>query len=120
MFYDSPDTTLLYETKKGRTWQCDLTDKLFLEFDGMVLAFRVQDFFAFRRRVNKVDILEMIFDLSDDRDFEVIEAPLHNFVHRFALCELIQLRDLLNGTKFSLDLHSMLHEVLGSSYVVLD
>jgi hypothetical protein len=29
------------------------------------------------------------------------------------LCEIIQLRDLLDGTKFSLDLNSMLYEVLG-------
>lgn len=120
MTFPSSHSTLLYETIKGRTWQCDLTGKLFLEFEGTVLAFKIQEFLSFRRKINKVNILDKIFDLSDECDFEIVEAPQHNFSHRFALCELIQLRDLLNGTKFALDLNTMLYEVLGPSFVILD
>ena len=108
----------LYKTQKGVSWQCDLTDKVYLQFGEIITAFKVQDFFIFRRKVNSVDIHEMIFNLSDDYDFELIESPKNGFSHQLTLCEIVQLRDLLDGTKFSLDMNTMLFEVLGSFAVV--
>jgi hypothetical protein len=113
MFAQIEITNQLYQNTKGTTWQCDVTNRIFMRFGDSVTAFRVQDFLNFRRKVNSVDIHEMIFNLSDDYDFELIEAPRNNFSSQLTLCEIIQLRDLLDGTKFSLDLNSMLYEVLG-------
>jgi hypothetical protein len=104
----------LYKTNRGVSWQCDLTNRIYVQFGDILTAFKVQDFFIFRRKVNSVDIHEMIFNLSDDYDFELIESPKNGFSHNLTLCEIIQLRDLLDGTKFSLDLNSILCEVLGT------
>ncbi|MFC0185949.1 hypothetical protein SAMN04515674_113109 [Pseudarcicella hirudinis] len=109
----------LYQNSKGTTWQCDLTHRIFLKFGETLTAFKVQDFFAFRRKVNRVNIHEMIFNLSDDYDYELVEDPRHNFSHKLTLCEIVQLRDLLDGTKFSIDMNSMLHEVLGEVELVI-
>ncbi|MCU0468034.1 MAG: hypothetical protein MUF58_05485 [Arcicella sp.] len=103
----------LYQTQKGITWQCDITNRIYMKFGDSITAFRIQDFLNFRRKVNTVNIHEMIFNLSDDYDFELIEAPQNGFSSHLTLCEVIQLRDLLDGTKFSLDVTSMLYEVLG-------
>ena len=108
----------LYLTAKGCSWQCDLTNRVYVQFQETVAAFRPRDFFVFSRKVNAVNIHEMIYNLSDEYDFEIIEAPEHGVSMRLGLCELVQLRDLLDGTKFALKLNSLLHEALGEVSLV--
>lgn len=103
----------LYQNSKGSTWQCDLTNKIHVHFNGMVASFKIHDFLAFRRKVSSIDIHQMIFNLSDDFDYELVEAPQAQLSWELTLCEIVQLRDLLDGTKFVLSLNSMLYEVLG-------
>jgi len=52
----------------------------------------------------------MIFNTDDAYDVEIIRAPRtdHSFV--LTLCDLVALRDLLNGTRFTLELNSLLNE----------
>lgn len=78
----------------------------------MEASFRIHDFLNFRRFINKIDIRSRLFDLSDESDYEFVEAPQLNLYHRLTLCELIQLRDLINGTHFALELNSLIHELI--------
>lgn len=105
----------LYSTARGVSWQCDLTNRVYIQFYDKTTAFKVPDFFAFCKKVGSVDIQEMIFNLSDEYDSECIVAPQNGLSLQLTLCEVIQLRDLLEGTKFALRLNSMLHEVLGEA-----
>lgn len=118
MYKNETHTHELYASTKGSVWQCDLTDKIYLDFKGNILAFKIQDFLSFRRKIQAVDIHEMIFNLSDDFDFEVIESPQNQLSLKLALCDIIQLRELLDGAKFAIELYSMLHEVLGEFEIV--
>lgn len=114
----STHTTELYRNDKGVTYQCDLTNRIIIRFINFNVDFKVYDFTAFRRKVNEVDIRAMLFDLSDAGDCRVLESPANQLSHRLTLCEIIQLRDLLNGTKFVLELRSMLHATLGDQVSV--
>jgi hypothetical protein len=109
----SAHTIELYGNDKGETWQCDLTNSIGLQFGDWQVRFSARDFLTFCRHVNQFDIRALLFDLSDACDYQMVEAPKNALSHRLTLCELIQLRDLVNGTKFALELESMLHEVLG-------
>ncbi|HEV7381919.1 MAG TPA: hypothetical protein VGN64_19110 [Dyadobacter sp.] len=80
----------------------------------MEAPFRIHDFLNFRRFINKIDIRSRLFDLSDESDYEFVEAPQVNIYKKLTLCELIQLRELVNGTHFAIELNSMLHELLYS------
>ncbi|MCF0052833.1 hypothetical protein LXM25_22370 [Dyadobacter sp. LJ53] len=102
----------LFSTAKGFSLQCDLTAKIILHFGEMQASFRIQDFLNFRRFINNIDIHSKIFDLSDDSDYEFVEAPQLNINHKLTLCEVIQLRELVNGTHFAIELNSLLHELL--------
>ncbi len=104
--------TELFSNSKGVTYQCDRTARIIVEFGGYIMAFKITDFLYFKRKVDSVDLHAMIFNLSDDYDFEVIEAPQTNLSLKLTLCELVNLRDLLAGTKFMLDLNSMLYELI--------
>jgi hypothetical protein len=104
----------LFSTSKGFSYQCDNSSRIVLRFADMEAPFRIHDFLNFRRFINKIDIQSRLFDLSDESDYEFVEAPQVNIYKKLTLCELIQLRELVNGTHFAIELNSMLHEVLYS------
>ena len=108
----------LYRIAKGCSWQCDLTNRVYLQFQETTAAFRMRDFYACHRKVKAVNMHEMIYNRSDTYDFEIIEAPQHGVSLQLGLCELIQLRDLLDGTRFALKLNTLLHEALGEVSLV--
>lgn len=100
----------LYSNPKGSTFQCDATNRIIVEFDDVQVALRIRDFLTFKRKVDSVDLHTMIFNTDDAYDVEIIRAPRtdHSFV--LTLCDLVALRDLLNGTRFTLELNSLLNE----------
>lgn len=105
-------TNVLFETEKGYSYQCDVTNSIIINFADTVSTYKIQDFLIFQRKVNSVDILNMLYDLSDQSDAQLIETTKRNFSRKLNICEIVQLRELLNGTKFTLSLHSMLCDVL--------
>ena len=107
----------LFETKHGFSYQCDVTNSIIINFGGTIATYKVRDFLIFQRKVNSVAILDMLYDLSDKCDTKLIEATKRNFSRNLTICEIVQLRELLNGTKFSLTLYSMLNEVLNEVLV---
>lgn len=110
--------TEIYTTTKGKAFQCDLTNSIVIEFKGHTLRFSVTDFMTFRRKLRDIDIHKMLFDLSDDFDFIDLEHIKSQLVLKLTLCDLIQFRDLLDGAKFSLELISTIHEILGNYSVI--
>jgi hypothetical protein len=115
-----PVTTFqeLYRTSRGASYQCDRSSRIILEFGDLTAFFRVREFLNFRRHVNSIDIHSKLFDLSDECDYQLIEASTQNISHRLTLCEVIQLRELVNGTQFALELNSLLSEVLSPDRVL--
>lgn len=118
MDQNSTQTYELYTTEKGSVWQCDLTNKIYLNFKGGVFAFKIQEFLLFRRKVQAVNIHEMIFNISDKYDFEIIDFPQNQLSLKLTLCDIIQIRELLDGARFAIEMYSMLHEVLGAFEII--
>lgn len=108
----------LYKTSKGQAYQCDLTNRIFLEFGGVTTAFKVHNFINFKRLIDGINIIDKLYDLSDEADFDIIDAPNSNQTFTLHLCDLIHLRELLSGAKFALYVNSFLNEVLGEYEVV--
>ena len=108
---------LLFENKKGYSYQCELTNTIVVNFDGIITSYKIKDFLIFQRMVNSVNVLDMLYNLSDEGDYKLIEATKRNFSKELTICEIVQLRDLLNGTKFILVLNSMVLEVLSDTVV---
>lgn len=105
-------TNVLFETEKGYSYQCDVTNSIVINFSDTISTYSVQDFLIFQRKVKSVAILDMLYDLSDQSDAQLIETTKRNFSRNLTICEIVQLRELLNGTKFTLSLHSLLCDVL--------
>lgn len=108
----------LYKTNKGQAYQCNLTNRIFLEFGGLTTAFKIHNFLNFKRLIDEINIIDKLYDLSDEADFDIIKAPNSNQTFTLHLCDLIHLRELLSGTRFALYVNSFLNEVLGEYEVV--
>ena len=111
-------STELYSTSKGISRQCDITNTLQVQFKDYFWSFTIRDFLDFRKKVNAVDLRTLLFNLSDECDIVSLHASKHSTIVTLTLCDLIKLRELLDGTKFSLEVISMVHEVLGDYTVV--
>ncbi len=113
--FSSDSRQELFQTTKGVAVQCDVTDRIYIRFNDIQADFRIHEFLHFRRTVNSVDIRSKLFNLSDECDFQYIESPRQSFNRHFDLCEFIQLRELINGAHFSIQLNSVIREALYSN-----
>ncbi|WP_229310934.1 hypothetical protein [Larkinella soli] len=109
--------TELYSNTKGSSYQCDATNRIIIRFGDITVSLRITDFLTFKRRVDSVDIHTMIFNTDDAYDVEIIDAPRTDQLFVLNLCDLILLRDLLAGTRFALDLNTLLHERIYNAVV---
>ncbi|WP_337040748.1 hypothetical protein [Emticicia sp. 17c] len=114
----TPSMVELYKTSKGLVYQCNLTNRVFLEFGGIVTSFKVHNFINFKRLIDSINIIDKLYDLSDEADFDIVKAPNSNQVFTLHLCEVIHLRELLSGARFALYVNSFLNEVLGEYEVI--
>ena len=102
----------LYVNQHGGVYQCDKTNRICVHFADTVTRFRIDNFLNFKKLVDGVDIHTMIFDLSDACDHELIDLPNASKKIKLTLCEIIHLRELLDGAKFSLYVNEFLAEIL--------
>lgn len=100
----------IFRTEKGAVYQCDTTQRLILEFWDTHTALSTRDFAQFRRMVNTIDVQQMALSTGSAYDVEILTPPRSERCYVLTLCEIVHLRELLNGSQLMLDLNSMLRE----------
>lgn len=100
----------VYRTDKGVVYQCDASNRLILEFWDTHTQLSARDFSQFRRMVETVDVRQMALSTSAADDVEILAPPRSERCYVLTLCEIIQLRELLQGAKLMLELNSMIRE----------
>ncbi len=100
----------LFRTEKGAVYQCDATQRFILEFWDTHTALSARDFAQFRRMVNTIDVQQMALSTGSAYDVAILTPPRSERCYVLTLCEVVHLRELLNGSQLILDLNSMLRE----------
>lgn len=100
----------LFRTKNGAIYQCDVTNRLILEFWETHTAFSAQDYLQFKRMVETVDLRQMAMSTDDSHDLEILSMPRTELCFVLTLCEIVHLRELLDGARLMLELNSLLRE----------
>ena len=100
----------VFRTERGAVYQCDATQRMILDFWGTHTAFSIRDFTTFRRTVQTVDVQQMALSTDSAHDVEILTLPRSERCYVLTLCEVVHLRELLNGAQLMLDLNSMLRE----------
>lgn len=100
----------VFQTDKGAVYQCDRTNRLILSYWRTLTPMSARDFSQFRRMVNTVNVHQMALSTDAADDVEILTTPRLEQCYVLTLCEVIHLRELLNGANLMLELNSMLRE----------
>jgi hypothetical protein len=100
----------VFRTDRGAVYQCDASNRLILDFWNTHTPLSARDFAQFRRMVETVDIQQMALSTAAADDVEILTPPRSERCYVLTLCEIVHLRELLNGAKLMLELNAMLRE----------
>lgn len=100
----------IFRTKKAVISQCESTDSFVLTFEHEEIMFKLCDLFAFRKKIMALDILELLE--SSAPDVEVLYLPHCDRFLVLSLREVLEFRELLNGTFDTLALNSAIQKIL--------
>lgn len=100
----------IFKTKSASIAQCELTDSFLMRFDQEEFAFKLCDLFTFRKTIMSFDILELL-DTSAP-DVEIVHMPSCDRFLVLTLNEILEFRELLNGTFDTLALNSAVQKIL--------
>ncbi|MEO9872296.1 hypothetical protein [Ekhidna sp.] len=100
----------IYKTKSASIAQCELTDSFLLTFDQEEFSFKLCDLFTFRKKIMSFDIMELLESTAPD--VEVVHLPHCDRFLLLSLQEILEFRELLNGTFDTLALNSAIQKIL--------
>lgn len=102
----------VYKTQHGAVYQCSRQNCYWLEFAGDTTAFKVSDFFNFKKRIDAIDLSAMIIDSSRTADFTIVMPFRTPRCFVLDVNDVLNLRDLLDGAKFMIELNSVVSACL--------
>src|SRR5690606_36284090 len=106
-------------TECGAVYQCSRKNCYWLEFQNTTTAFRISDFFRFKKTIDNIDIDVMINDTSRTSDFEVVMPHRTDRCFILSVQDILNLREILSGAKFMIELNSEVKKILRKDGVYL-
>ncbi|MEP1095315.1 MAG: hypothetical protein ABJG78_09405 [Cyclobacteriaceae bacterium] len=100
----------VFSTKSAAIIQCESTDSFLLRFDQNEISFKLCDLFTFRKRIMELDVVELLD--CDSPDMEIIHLPHCDRFLILSILEVLEFRELLNGTFDTLALNSAIQKIL--------
>jgi len=102
----------VFKTAHGAVYQCSRKNCYWLEFQDSTTAFKISDFFLFKKRIDALDIAEMLSDTSRSADFELIMPHRTERCFILSVQDILNLREILAGAKFMIELNSEVKSIL--------
>lgn len=96
----------VFTTEYGAVYQCSRSNCYWLEFQGKTTAFKISDFLLFKKRIDAIDVVSMLNESSRTYDYEIIMPYRTERCFVLDVQEVLQLRELLAGAKFMIQLNS--------------
>ena len=100
----------IFRTKSASIAHQEQNDTFVLTYDQDEITFRMCDLYAFRKSILSLDIMELLE--SSSPDVEIVSLPHCGRFLVLSLCEILQFRELLNGTFDTLALNSSIQKIL--------
>ncbi len=100
----------IYQIKKASVSHCEYTNLFVLTYERETITFKLCDLYSFRKQIMSFDIIELLKETAPD--VEIIQIPHCNRFLLFTLQEILQFRELLNGTFNTLALCSTVQKIL--------
>lgn len=110
----------VFKTEHGAIWQCNHQNCFWLDFNNTRTLFKISDLFAFKKRIDQIDLNRMIEDPSPASDYEIIMPFRTERCFILSVNDILHLRELLSGAKFMIQLNSEVKSCLNrGSYLAI-
>ena len=100
----------IFKTKSATIKQCERTDSFLLSYDQEEFTFKLCDLYAFRKSIMAFDIFALLEPTAPD--LEVVHLPNCDRFLLLSLKDILEFRELLNGTFNTLALNSSVQKIL--------
>lgn len=108
----------VFKTTHGAVYQCSRKNCYWLEFQQTTTAFKISDFFLLKKRIDALDIARMLADTSRAADFEIIMPHRTDRCFILSVQDILNLREILTGAKFMIELNSEVKKILRKDAVL--
>ena len=108
----------VYKTDNGAVFQCSRKNCYWLDFQGATSSFKIRDFFQFKNRIDSIDLENMINDSSRSSDYEIIMPFRSERIFILTVSEILQLKEILSGAKFLIEVNSEIKRCLQTRSVL--
>ena len=108
----------IFQTESGAVYQCSRRNCYWLDFQGSTTAFKVRDFFAFKKRIDSIDIEMMLSNSSRAFDFEIVMPFRTDSIFILSPQDILKLKEILSGAKFMIELNSEIKACLQSKAIL--
>ena len=109
----------VFSTAHGAVYQCSRKNCYWLEFNQTTTAFKVSDFFLFKKRIDTINVADMLADSSRASDFELVMPHRTDRCFMLSVQDILNLRDILAGSKFMIEFNSELKKLLRRDAVLV-
>lgn len=103
---------ILYRTDKGAILQDDGTRQFILEFQGRSTRFKVAEFLQFKKNIDDLDLKDLFLSEGKGIDIQIIHQKGSGHLFVFTLCELVNIKELLQGAMAMIELNRIINDRL--------
>lgn len=100
----------IFRTKNSAILQCGFSDSFILSLEQDEITFKLCDLYNFRKKIMGLNILALLESSSPDS--EIIYLPHCDRFLVLNLHQILEFRELLNGTFHTLALNSSIQKIL--------
>lgn len=114
MSFQKSDHSILFKTDKGAVIQDDHAHQFVLIFNGRQARFKVQEFLQFKRSMDAINLEDLFLGEGPGIDVQIIHHQGSDQLFVFTLCEIIAVKELVQGAMAMLQLNRILNDRLPS------
>ncbi|MFY0652635.1 MAG: hypothetical protein JXQ96_11405 [Cyclobacteriaceae bacterium] len=100
--------TEIYATQHCASYQCDKLNVYYMDLFGDQIKFNACSLISLNQKIKSINLETLLLD-PNGADFEVINLSCIDRLFIFSIEQLIELRDLLEGTFAMIMLNSEIH-----------
>ncbi|MEQ6122081.1 hypothetical protein [Reichenbachiella sp. MALMAid0571] len=107
----------IYSTNSCASYQCDVSNALYLDIFGERFQLNVCTLISFRKKLFDVNLESLLLD-SNSAPLEILNLHCVDKLFVLSIDEIIELRNLMEGTFAMLQLNSIIHQSIHRSTLV--
>lgn len=107
----------IYSTNSCASYQCDSSNAMYLDIYGERFQLNICTLFSFRKKLFDINLEYLLLD-SESAPIEILNLHCVDKLFVLSIDEIIELRDLMDGTFAMLQLNSIIHQNILRSTLV--